>query len=710
MKDLENLGHTDVQAKKAKLVEFINSKEYSPMTPDDMIFLLDVPPRDVDLFRRLLDEIVDEGGAFFSRKNRVLSLEQADLVTGIYERHPRGFGFVILGDGEDIFISGSFSGAAIHGDRVLCRVTERRRTRSEGVIERVLQRKRRTVVGTYRDGFVMPTDKRLPKVSVVRRDRHKIKSGQTVMLNLTKGLKETEHSGSIAEVLGNMHDIGMDVLTIVLGHEIPHEFPKNVLKAADETPEVVTDADMKGRRDFRDLLTVTIDGSDTKDIDDAVSIEMLDNGIFRLYVHIADVNHYVPVGSAMWKEALRRGTSVYLADRVIPMLPKRLSNGICSLNPRVDRLALTCMMDFDAKGDVVNHEICESVIHSNDAVTYENLADMLENPKSSHIVQYAEYMPMFQNMEKLAKILKERRLKQGAMEFDFPEAKIVVDAHGRAIDVVKRDRSTATSIIEEFMVAANEVVSTEYHWLDMPFIYRTHEEPDREKIEALMSFISNFGYSLRGTVARTKSLQNLLERIEGKPEAMLISKQVLRSMKQARYASVALGHFGLAKQFYSHFTSPIRRFPDLAIHAIIKANIAGRINAKSIKEFTNKLPDICIKCSENERRADAAQRDVEDLKKVEYMADKVGQSFKGIISHVTGRGFFVELPNTVEGFVDASTLMDDFYVFFEGQSAMVGERTGKTFRIGDAVKIIVTKADMDMRRLDFEIHDKKRKG
>jgi ribonuclease R len=339
-------------------------------------------------------------------------------------------------------------------------------------------------------------------------------------------------------------------------------------------------------------------------------------------------------------------------------------------------------------------------------VTYEDLADMLENPDSPHIGHYPEFIQIFRNMESLAKVLRQKRLKQGAMEFDFPEAKIVVDGSGRAIDVMRRHRSIATSIIEEFMVAVNEAVSTEYHWLDCPFIYRIHEEPDREKIEALMIFIGNFGYSLRGGAARTKSLQNLLGRIENTPEALLIAKQVLRSMKQARYAPVALGHFGLAKQFYSHFTSPIRRFPDLAIHAIIKANIVGKLETKAMTGFIAKLSDICLKCSENERRADAAQRDVEDLKKVEYMSDKVGQTFDGIISHVTGRGFFVELPNTVEGFVSVESLSDDFYILFEGSSSLVGERSGKTYKIGDGARIVVVKADMEMRRLDFEICSK----
>jgi len=694
-------------SQKEKLIGFINDKEYQPMTPEDMIMLLCVPQKEINNFRHILQEIVDDGEAFFSRKGKVLTPAMANMVAGIFERHLRGFGFVVTGqDVPDVFISPDTIGPAIHGDKVLCRIMDGSGPSLSGEIVKVLSRRRNTVVGTLDGRMVIPDDRRMPRVFIDKYARNGAHDGQKVVAQLSQNLEKTDHDGKITQILGNAHDIGMDVLSIVLSHEIPHEFPKNVLQAADKAPQTVDAANIAGRRDFRALPTVTIDGSDTKDIDDAVSLEVLDGGLFRLYVHIADVNHYVPAGSPMWKEALRRGTSVYLADRVIPMLPKALSNGICSLNPRVDRLALTCMMEFDAKGDVVNHEICESVIHSDHAVTYENLADMLENADSVHIAQYSEYIQMFRNMETLAKTLRARRMKQGAMEFDFPEAKVVVDAKGRAIDIMRRERNIATSIIEEFMVAANEVVSTEYHWLDLPFIYRTHEEPDREKIEALMAFIKNFGYSLRGSVAHTKSLQTLLERIENTPEALLISKQVLRSMKQARYAPVAIGHFGLAKQFYSHFTSPIRRFPDLAIHAIIKANIAGKIDSKSITAFTDKLDDICIKCSEYERRADAAQRDVEDMKKVEYMSDKIGQAFDGIISHVTNRGFFVELPNTVEGFVSMESLADDWYIFFETQSSLVGERSGKTYRIGDTVHIIVAKADMEMRRLDFEIYAK----
>ena len=691
-----------MKEQKVKLTSFLNSKEYNPMTPDDMVLLLSIPPKDVDIFRQILQQIIEEGGAFVTRKGRVITPEMADLVSGTFERKAQGFGFV-LGESEDVFVPAAGVKNALHGDTVLCRITEKASPSCVGEIVKVLSRQKKNVVGTLQYGYVLPDDRRFPKVYIQNVNESRAKDGQKVMVELAQDFSDKGHVGRITEILGNAHDIGMDVLSIVLSHEIPHEFPKNVLKAADGLPHTVLTEDFAGRRDLRVLPTVTIDGFDTKDIDDAVSLEALDGGIFRLYVHIADVGHYVTIGSALWKEALKRGTSVYLADRVIPMLPKKLSNGICSLNPRVDRLALSCVMDINNTGRVVAHEICESVIHSDHAVTYDDLADILENPDSIHKKQYPEFLTMFENMATLAKILRQKRLQKGAMEFDFPEAKIVVDAKGRAVDIVRRHRNVATSIIEEFMVAANEAVSTEYHWLDMPFIYRVHEEPDREKIEALMKFIANFGYSLKGSVARTKSLQTLLERIENTPEALLISKQVLRSMKQARYAPDALGHFGLAKQFYSHFTSPIRRFPDLAIHAIIKANIAGKASAKKFVDFIANLEQVCISCSENERRADLAQRDVEDLKKVEYMQDKIGRAFDGIISHVTSRGFYVELPNTIEGFVTVDSLGDDYYILHEEHSTLVGERSKKAYRIGDAARIVVAKADMEMRRLDFEL-------
>jgi len=670
----------------------------------DLAVMLDVPDNQYGIFCHVLDEIMAGGGALLTRKGKVITPAAAGLVFGPYEGNARGFGFVLSADG-DVFIPPGSAGDAIHGDKVFCRVTERKAGPSlAGEIVQIVANSAVKIVGTYHDGRpgrVVPDDKRFPVVFIPSEFRNGAKPDQKVVAAIDRRGTGRGFEGKIREVLGDATDVGMDVLAIVIGHGIPHVFPKAVQRAAEDLPDVVLGGELAGRRDFRDLPTVTIDGEDTKDIDDAVSLERLDDGGYRLYVHIADVGHYVRPGSVLWKEALKRGTSVYLADRVIPMLPKKLSNGICSLNPSVDRLALSCVMDIDRDGRVVGQEICRSVVHSDHAVTYEDLADILGDPDSPHGEKYPEFLQIFRDMNDLAGLLRAGRIAQGALEFGFPECKILVDAKGRPTSITRRERNAATSIIEEFMVAANEVVATAYHWMDIPFIYRTHEEPDRAKMEALMNFVRNFGYSMRGGGKRAKTLQNLLGRIENTPEALLISKQVLRSLKQARYSPNPLGHFGLAKAYYSHFTSPIRRFPDLMIHGIIKAHLAGELGEDEIAQLEADLLEICVTSSENERRADACQHDVEQLKKVEYMADKVGQVFDGIISYVAQRGMHVELDNTVEGFVAIESVEDDYYEFVEGASAFVGRRLGKTYAIGDVVRIVVAKADMELRRLDF---------
>jgi len=714
MRDLENLEVTKNKKaaeykmqQKEKLLGLIGSKEYTPMTAADIEHLIGVPAKDSAVFKEILTEIVEEGRVFLTRKGKIITPEAADLVQGVYEANTRGFGF-ILADGRDVFVPRGMAGTALHGDRVLCRITEKEEKgkSAAGEIVKVLNRARHVLVGIYhkehQHGHVIPDDKRFPKIFISDEFRIKAKSGQKVLVRLYKYPLEGLYKGKIMEILGNIGDLGLDVLSSVISHGIPHRFPNSALSQANRLPAEVNPEDLQGRQDFRNLPTVTIDGADTKDIDDAVTLERLDNGSFRLYVHIADVAHYVEEGSAIWREAVKRGTSVYLADRVIPMLPKKLSNGICSLNPNVDRLALSCIMNINKKGKMVSHVICESVIHSNHSVTYDDLDSILSDVNSEHRERYSEFVQMFEDMGALAEILKAKRIEQGALEFDFPECKMTVDADGKVTDIIRKDRSPATSIIEEFMVAANEAVATEYFWMEIPFIYRTHEEPDDAKIEALMVFLRSFGYSLRGG-RRSKALQNLLKRIEDKPEAMTISKQVLRSMKQARYSPLALGHFGLAKTYYSHFTSPIRRFPDLMIHNIIKKNIAGSLDEEKISLLADSLPEICSLSSDNERRSDACQYDVEALKKIEFMSDKIGQTFSGTISHVVPRGFYVELDNTVEGMVSAESLHDDYYVFKGERSCLEGSRKGNTYSIGDRIMVEITKADVELRHLDFVV-------
>ncbi|MCL2349889.1 MAG: ribonuclease R [Defluviitaleaceae bacterium] len=705
MKETEYL-----KIQKDKVEGYINSNEYRPMTAKDMAVMLSVPGEDSGVFGRILEELMAEGKIMTTKRGKYQSVEKMGLISGVFSATFKGYGFVLHDGGPDIHIPAENVNTAMHGDTVLCRIVKKDTPSDMGEIVSVVERKKQHFVGTFEGGVeggrVIPDDKRMGDyVFIPWKLMNGARDGEKVKAKIDKFYDDRPNEGRILQVLGNPLDIGMDVLSLVVEHDIPYVFPKNVLAQAESLPHVVLESEIAGRRDFRALPTVTIDGEDTKDIDDAISLEKLENGNYRLYVHIADVSHYVAVGTPLWKEAQKRATSVYLADRVIPMLPPNLSNGICSLNPNVDRLALTCIMDVDASGKVAGHEICKSVIHSDHAVTYTTLADILENENSEHRGSYPEFINIFKNMKDLSLILRAKRLKKGSLEFDFAECKIVVDAAGRAVDVVRRGRSTATSIIEEFMICANEVVATEYFWMDMPFVYRVHEEPHAEKIEALMLSLKSLGVSLKKGGGHAKNLQNLLKRVESEPYGAVVSKLVLRSLKQARYFPQALGHFGLATEYYSHFTSPIRRFPDLVIHSIISTTLAGKIDEGYTSRLSEILPDICKHASQNERRADECARDVDKLKKVEFMADKVGQTFAGTISHTTPSGFYVELENTIEGFVAMTSVRDDYYEYFEDRFCFIGRKHGREYDLGKKLQITVSGANLDMRRLDFVLAD-----
>lgn len=709
MEDLGNSGRIRVNHRKSRglerLIAFVGAPGYQPMRPRDLAKKLGYQSKDQAIFKENLRKAAADGHVVRTHNGRVTTPRAMKLISGIFEGNAKGFGFVRTNEG-DIFIPAKDVNCAVHGDGVLCKITEKATPNFVGKVVKIIAASDKPVVGFYEKmrshGRLIPDDPRFPILTVYDTDSLDAEPGQKVVAAIGRRVDEESRQGVIREILGNFGDIGLDVLAIVAKHSIPHVFSEALLQKAESLPEAVYEADLIGRRDFRALPTVTIDGADTKDIDDAVSVERLENGHKRLYVHIADVAHYVRPATPLWKEAARRGTSVYLADRVIPMLPKRLSNGICSLNPSVDRLTLSCIMEINLDGTIISQEICQSVIHSDHSVTYEDLSDMLSNPGSENRQKYPCFLPIFEDMEVLAQKLRARRIKLGALEFDFPECKLIVDENGRVTEIRRRERNAATSIVEEFMIAANEVVSAHFYQLKLPFIYRIHEEPERAKIEALMSFIKNFGHSLRGGKV-AKALQNLLARAEGTPAAMIISKQVLRSLNQARYSPSPLGHFGLAKAFYSHFTSPIRRFPDLMIHSIIKAHLAGELDDAQIEALRANLPEICRIASEAERRADLCQHEVEQMKKVEFMMDKVGLAFDGVISHVVSRGMYVELENTVEGFVAADSLADDYYAFEEGMSALVGRRRRKSYAIGDFVRVLIVKADVELRRLDFEL-------
>ncbi|MEE1078460.1 MAG: ribonuclease R, partial [Agathobacter sp.] len=518
------------------------------------------------------------------------------------------------------------------------------------------------------------------------------------------GTKDKKPEGKVVEILGHINDPGVDILSIVKGYELPVEFSEKIMNQVERVSNKVSEADMQGRKDIRDWQMVTIDGEDAKDLDDAVSLTM-DGDNYILGVHIADVTNYVQENSALDKEALKRGTSVYLVDRVIPMLPHKLSNGICSLNAGENRLALSCIMTINPKGEVIDHEIAETVICVDRRMSYTNVKKILVDNDTELLEEYKDFVPMFQRMETLAGILRKKRMKRGSIDFDFPETKVILDKNGVPTEIRPYDRNVATKIIEDFMLIANETVASDFYWRELPFVYRTHENPDSEKIKKLSTFINNFGYHIHIGMdeVHPKELQKLLQKIEGTDEEALISRLTLRSMKQARYTTANAGHFGLATDYYCHFTSPIRRYPDLQIHRIIKETLRERMNDQRIEHYNQILDGVSKQSSEMERRADEAERETIKLKKVEYMERHIGEEFDGVISGVMEWGIFVELPNTVEGLVRVTELKDDYYHFYEETYEMVGEVTNKRYKLGQKVRIRVEETDKVMRTIDFSL-------
>lgn len=633
---------------------------------------------------------------------------------GTFIGHPKGFGFVeIEGQEEDIFIPESDTGTAMHQDkvRIIIRDGQKEGKRKEGVVVKVLERGMPEIVGTYqlnRDfGFVISDNPKFSKdIFIPRKEAAGIKNGDKVIAVITDyGSKNKNPEGKIKENLGNIRTPGTDILAIVKSFGIPSEFPEKVMKQAQRVPDHVLDADRDGRLDLRHLQTVTIDGEDAKDLDDAISLTK-EGDIYHLGVHIADVSNYVQYNSALDKEALKRGTSVYLADRVVPMLPERLSNGICSLNQGEDRLALSCLMDINEKGKVVSHQIAETVINVNERMCYTDVKNILEDTDEDAKKRYEELIPMFFMMKELSGILRNSRHHRGSIDFDFPESKIILNAAGKAIDVKPYEANVATKIIEDFMLMANETVAQEYCTEEIPFVYRTHDNPDLEKVESLLTLLHNQGVKIQKAKEEItpKEIQQIIESIEGLPNEAMISRLVLRSMKQAKYTTECSGHFGLAAKYYCHFTSPIRRYPDLQIHRIIKDNLRGRLMREGRTEhYAEILDEVARQSSVCERRADEAERESDKLKKAEYMSYHLGEEFEGIISGVTGWGLYVELPNTVEGLVHVNTLRDDYYIFDQETYELRGEMTKKVYKLGDKVRVRVADADKMLKTVDFEL-------
>jgi ribonuclease R len=695
---------------------FMLEKAYKPMTLEELAEAFQVTEEEREAFARLLDELEADGHIVQTRAKRYGVPERFNLVRGTLQGTAKGFGFVIpdTPGKPDVYVHTQDMNGAIDGDLVLARILKGKSDdrRPEGEIVRILKRGRDKIVGTFSRlsshfGFVIPDDKRIAAdIFIAPEHQLNARDGQKVVVKLHQITGRFSAEGEIIEILGHKDDPGVDILSIIRKHGLPEKFPDEVLAEADAVPEEIHPDELKGRRDLRDWDMVTIDGEDAKDLDDAVSVERLDNGNVRLGVHIADVSYYVKEGSALDREAYQRGCSVYLVDRVIPMLPKRLSNGICSLNPKVDRLTMTCDMEIDPDGNIVRYDIYPSVIRTNERMTYTNVKKIVVDNDPELIERYKPLVEDFRLMADLAMTLRKKRLRRGAIDFNFPEAKIIVDEKGKPVDVVRRPRTIAEQLIEEFMLAANETVAEHFFTLDVPFVYRIHENPDTEKLKTFYEFITTFGYSIKGKPDQVKphALQSLLEKVAGKPEEHVISTVMLRSMKQAKYAAECIGHFGLAARYYTHFTSPIRRYPDLLIHRVIREVLEqGSLSVERIDQLNAYLPDAAQQSSIRERIAVDAERETQALKAAEYMMDKIGEEFEGIISSVTSFGIFVQLPNTLEGMIHISYLTDDYYRYEDRAFALVGERTGRILRIGDKVRVRVSGVNVEERKIDFEL-------
>lgn len=697
------------EKRKKVIYDFICDDLYVPMKVKEIAAVLQIPREQRDELMEILDALVEEGKVALSKRGKY-SKGHAEHYKGIFQANSRGFGFVAPEDGgEDVFISEDNMLGAFQGDEVEYIITAapsgRRR---EGKIVRILSHTVRKIVGLYEKsrnfGFVRPDNQRyLNDIYIPSGKEMGAMTGHKVVVELTSyGGEHAKPEGRIIEIIGHINDPGTDILSIVMDYGIRTEFPEKVLNQAVRVGKEVSEADCAGRKDLRDWQMVTIDGEDAKDLDDAVSLTM-EGENYVLGVHIADVTNYVQERSALDREALERGTSVYLADRVIPMLPQKLSNGICSLNAGENRLALSCIMKISKTGEIVDHEIAETVICVDRRMSYSGVQKILQSDEQA-LKENEEFVPMILQMKELSDLIRERRGRRGSIDFDFPETKIQLDENGKPVEIRPYERNDATKIIEDFMLMANETVAEEYFWRELPFLYRTHEVPDEEKIRKLSTFINNFGYHIHvRNEVKPKEIQKLLGKVEGTPEEDLISRLALRSMKRARYTTENTGHFGLAAKYYTHFTSPIRRYPDLQIHRIIKENLRGRLNENRISHYEEILPEVARKCSEHERSAEEAEREVTKMKKAEYMRARIGEEYDGVISGVTKWGIYVELPNTVEGLVHVADMKDDHYEFSEQEYELYGRHTGKTYKLGQRIRVRVADADKVQRTVNFEI-------
>jgi len=703
---------------KERLLEILGKKGIKPLKLKELIFLMEIEGEDRDDYIQLLDDLVNDG-TLVRTKNGHYMLPPKNCYSGEFFGSRKGFGFVrVPGFDEDFFIPEHGINGAFQGDRVMIQVTSfNRGPKTEAEVIKILSRGITTVTGTYQVhdgiGFITTGNRKLgTDIYIPSGKEMKAVDGNIVVAEIEKyDSHGAAPEGRIIEILGHINDPKDDIIAVVRAFNIPEEFPEEVMEFLRDVPDHVSEDEIKGRRDFRDWETVTIDGETAKDFDDAITLTE-ENGIYHLGVHIADVSHYVTEGSPLDEEALRRGTSVYLADTVVPMLPHQLSNGICSLNPDVDRLVLSCLMDIDGSGQIISHEICEGVIHSDARMTYTDVNKLIEETEDAPVEKYEKLIPFFKRMAKLSGILRERRHARGSIDFDIQETEIVVGEDGRPTEIRAYDRNVATKLIEDFMLAANETIAEDVFWQEIPFEYRVHEAPDERKVEALKYMLKSFKLYIHGgrEAVHPREFQRILKEIEGQPYEAMISKLTLRTMQRARYATVCAGHFGLATKYYCHFTSPIRRYPDLQIHRILKENLHGQLTEDRIRHYESLLPDVAADNSLKERRADDAERDVDKLKQIEYMEERLGEIYSGIISGFSTQAIFVELPNTIEGQIPLGSLSDDFYEYHEEAFEMVGSRTKKVMKLGDPVTVQVVKTEKAERRILFRFAEEEKQG
>lgn len=705
--------------KKEKILEFMKDKAYVPMKAKEIASLMRVPKNEYNTFLKILGELEIELKVRKNRKNKYQIIDKV-YYEGIYRKNQKGFGFVKIENQEDeIYITKENSLNSLNGDRVLVEIIEEKNKvkSAEGKIVKILKHEKDTIVGIFQNnktfGFVVPDDKKFgTDIYIAKKDFGKARANHKVLVKITKYPQNGKNAeGKVIEVLGKVNEAGVDMLSLIKEHKLPSVFPEPVVEEARKCGNKIDENNIKSRVDLRDKVIFTIDGEDAKDLDDAVRVEKLTNGNYKLDVHIADVSYYVKENSLLDREALIRGTSIYMLGRVIPMLPRELSNGICSLNASEDRFTLSCSMEIDSSGKVISSEVYKAVIKVTERMNYTDVQKIIDGSDEKIIKRYQPYIQDFKLMEELAHLLKDRRMEQGYLNLDVPESKIDLDVDGKVTNISKYETTFAHEIIEQFMLTANETIAEKFFWLDAPFIYRVHEEPDIEKIQELNKFLFNFGLKIKANKDNIypKEFSKVLEEIKGKEEEKVISNLILRTLKVARYESENKGHFGIASKYYCHFTSPIRRYPDLFIHRIISEYLEENYDVQDnvIQDYMVQAEERAKQSSEREKIATQVERDAEDIKKAEYMEARIGEEYNGIVSSITSFGMFVELDNTIEGLIRFDKMGNEYFIYDEDRKRLIGERTNKTFKIGDKVKIRVSNASKLLRQIDFELLDSK---